>query len=764
MELRSCTHLHFIQAIKGGFVTKISNVTHGRPVLTFKNVKDIYEVVDVKNHDLLPTLKPKDESESWSFDCDMTGVKSPRLHTVERRTVKREPETFDLCCNGGDNGINDDLADLEFSDMTLKQIKERCKAKKRKRSECVKLSKETAETSSCMKQDFANSKTEEEDFDFKESLSSWKSKLSKNMKAKKKRMRNHASASSQSSTSIVISEQVPIDKVLPQSSGDLWLVNNIKVEFPEPDCSDRQHVMCVGGDSSLPCLEPKGSCGMLTSELCERANECVSETQVSISSTEEPQYCVANELCYEYVKPADPKSSLPCLEPKGSCGTSELCERANECVSETQVSISSTEEPQYCVTNELCYEYVKPADPKSSLPCLEPKGSCGTSELCERANECVSETQVSISLTEEPQYCVTNELCYEYVKPADPKSSLPCREPKGSCGMVTSELCGRGDECVLETQVSISSTEELQYCVTNELCYEYMKPEDPKFHQIVRASGGNSMEVESFPCHEPEGCCGMVTSELCERANVCVSEESISLTEEPEYCVTNEACLEFMEPADLKSIQIVRTSGGDSVDLDNTETTSHECADLPVPESEKKGYAHPVPHDISPKTISSSMDHSSYISGITQTSSMNENNDIKVQVPHMTIQKSTQGMELGYGGDAYVFEDDIAADLPSNPEANVISSSAGDSSLSPDICMDSVEDDSPTSEEKQPQKSACANAEINTSAGIHPCDATDELMTSVDFESCHHSKLQHPPERLPANRKVCNYLWDIYLA
>ena len=688
-------------------MTKISNVTHGRPVLTFKNVKDIYEVVDVKNHDLLPTLKPNDESESWSFDGDMTGVKSPRLHTVERRTVKREPETFDLCCNGGDNETNDDLANLEFSDMTLKQIKERCKAKKRKRSECVKLSKETAETSSCMKQDFANFKTEEEDFDSKESLSSWKSKLSKNMKAKKKRMRNHASASSQSSTSIVISEQVPIDKVLPQSSGDLWLVNNIKVEFPEPDCSDRQHVMCVGGDSSLPCLEPKGSCGMLTSELCERTNECVSETQVSISSTEEPQYCVTNELCYEYVKPADPKSSLPCLEPKGSCGTSELCERANECVSETQVSISSTEEPQYCVTNELCYESVKPADPKSSLP---------------------------------------------------------CREPKGSCGMVTSELCGRGDECVLETQVSISSTEELQYCVTNELCYEYMKPEDPKFHQIVRASGGNSMEVESFPCHEPEGCCGMVTSELCERANVCVSEESISLTEEPEYCVTNEACLEFMEPADLKSIQIVRTSGGDSVDVDNTETTSHECADLPVPESEKKGYAHPVPHDISPKTISSSIDHSSYISGITQISSMNENNDIKVQVPHTTIQKSTQGVELGYGGDAYVFEEDIAADLPSNPEANVISSSAGDSSLSPDICMDSVEDDSPASEEKQPQKSACANAEINTSAGIHPCDATDELMTSVDFESCHHSKLQHPPERLPANRKVCNYLWDIYLA
>ena len=676
MELRSCNHLHFIQAIKGSFVTKILNVTRGRPSLTFKKLEDIYEVLDAKNHDLLPMLQPKDKSESLLCDSDTTEVISPRLHTVERRTVKREPETFDLYCNGGDDGINNDLADLEFSDMTLKQIKDRCKTKKRKRSECVKLSIETAETSSCPRQEFSDLKTDEEDLDLREPLSCWKSKLSKKMKAKKKHMRNHASASSQSSMSIAISEQVPTDTVLPQSSGDLWSVINIKVEDPESDCSDCQDVICVGDDSSLPCCEPKGSCGVANNEVCGRANECVTETQVSISSTEEPQYCVTNELCYEYMESADP--NFPQIV-RASGGNSMEVE---------------------------------------SLPCHETEGGCGmtTSELCETADAGVLEVSIS-------------------------------------------------NEFVTETQLSNSSMEEPQYCVTNELCYEYMESADPNFLQIVRVSGGNSMQVESLPCHEPEGGCGMTTSELCERADAGVLEVSVSLTKEPEYCVTDDMCLEYVEPADPKSIQIVRTSGGDSVEEDNTETTSHECTGFPVADSEKKEYSHSVLHGISPGTISSSINHSSYISDLSQSSSpMDENNDINVQAPHMSICKSTQVIELGYGGDACVFEDDIVADLPSNPEVTVISSSSGDSNLSPDSFLDSVEDNSPTSEEKQPQKSACANAEINISAGIHPCDATDELMMPVDFEYCHHSKPQHPPERLLATRKVCDYLCDNYLA
>jgi hypothetical protein len=569
MKLRSCNHLHFIQVVQGGLVTKIPNITRGRPALKIKMLQEIYEAVDVKNHNMLPTLRPKIEFESFSFDGGSVEVKSSRLHMVDRRTIKREPETSDLFCNGGDKRINSDSNDSGFGNMTLKQIKERCKAKKRKRSKHVELSKETSKTSSSLEQ----VQTEEEDFDLKEPLSSLKSKLSKNKKAKKKHMKRHVSTSPQTAISIVKSEQVPSDEVLPQSGGDLWPAINIKVDVPEPDCSDCQN---IGGDPSLLCDEPGGSSGMVSSELCETANEYVSENQVSILLTTEPKYCVTNEVCYESMEPADSKS----------------------------------------------FQNVRLCD--------EPGGSSGmvSSELCETANEYVSENQVSILLTKEPKYCVTNEACYEY-----------------------------------------------------------------------------------------------------------------------------------MEPADSKSFQNVMSPCEDSVKPDNTETTRHGCSDLPIPESEIE--IDPVPSDTSTEIISSMTDHSSYISDISQSSPcMNEvldnGNDIKAQVPLMTIHKSPQGMEVCGGGDACVFEDSITADLPSNPEVSVMASSTSDRSLSPDSCLGSIEDDSPSTGENEPTKSACANVEINVSGGIHPSDATDELIKTVGFGYCH-SKLQHPPERLFATRKVCEF-------
>jgi hypothetical protein len=631
MELRSCNHLHFIQVVQGGLVTKIPNITRGRPALKIKMLQEIYEAVDVKNHNMLPTLRPKIEFESFSFDGGRVEVKSSRLHMVDRRTIKREPETSDLFCNGGDKRINSDSNDSGFGNMTLKQIKERCKAKKRKRSKHVELSKETSKTSSSLEQ----VQTEEEDFDLKEPLSSLKSRLSKNKKAKKKHMKRHVSTSPQTAISIVKSEQVPSDEVLPQSGGDLWPAINIKVDVPEPDCSDCQN---IGGDPSLLCDEPGGSSGMVSSELCETANEYVSENQVSILLTTEPKYCVTNEVCYESMEPADSKS----------------------------------------------FQNVRLCD--------EPGGSSGmvSSELCETANEYVSENQVSILLTKEPKYCVTNEACYEYMEPADSKS-----------------------------------------------------------FQNVRL------------CDEPGGSSGMVSSELCETANEYVSENQVSilLTKEPKYCVTNEACYEYMEPADSKSFQNVMSPCEDSVKPDNTETTRHGCSDLPIPESEIE--IDPVPSDTSTEIISSMTDHSSYISDISQSSPcMNEvldnGNDIKAQVPLMTIHKSPQGMEVCGGGDACVFEDSITADLPSNPEVSVMASSTSDRSLSPDSCLGSIEDDSPSTGENEPTKSACANVEINVSGGIHPSDATDELIKTVGFGYCH-SKLQHPPERLFATRKVCEF-------
>ena len=51
MELRCCSHLHFIQAIKGGLVAKVPNVARGQPKLKFKKLADIYDGLLSHNDD-----------------------------------------------------------------------------------------------------------------------------------------------------------------------------------------------------------------------------------------------------------------------------------------------------------------------------------------------------------------------------------------------------------------------------------------------------------------------------------------------------------------------------------------------------------------------------------------------------------------------------------------------------------------------------------------------------------------------------------------
>ncbi|KAG6674930.1 hypothetical protein I3842_15G072600 [Carya illinoinensis] len=579
MELRSCGQLHFIQAVQGGLVTKVLNVTRGRPALTFKKVTDLYEAADVKNHELLQNLHPKDEFETLSFESDRIEVKSPCLPLADRRTIKREPDASDLFCNDGDKIIDSELDGLDLCSMTLKQITERCNIKKRKHSKYVELSNKTGESSSFLKSDYSDFQKEEEDLDLKEPLSSWKSKHSKNVKVKKKGMKNHVLTSSQSAKSIVKSEQVPSDEVLPQCSGDLPAIN-------------------------------------------------VKETTATSS----------------------------CLMPDYS-------------------NFQKVEED---------------LDLKEPLSSWKSKHSKNVKVKKKRMKNHVSTSSSSAKLIVKSEQVPSDEVLPRYI-----------------------------------TERAINTKDE----VSEPDCLD---------HQNVICVGGDS----SLLCHEPEGSCQIMFNEPCEKANAYVSETQIkmSFTREPQYCATNEVCYEYTEPEDPKSGQIVSASARDSMEVGNMVTASHECSDLPVPEAMMKGYTQPVEGDFCLETISSTADHRSHVSGTTQSSSpMNDillhvNNDIEVP------------------GDAYLFGDGIAAELPSNPKVDVVSSLTSDCSSSPDCFMHSVEDDSPTPEMKQLQNSAFANADINVSAGIYPL--TDELMTSVGFEYHHCSNLQHPPARLYPTRKA----------
>lgn len=126
MKLRSCTQLHFIQAIRAGLVEKILNVnTCGIPALRFKKLEDIYESEDAKKRDSLSTVKPEDSCAHMVFESNMVKTESPDPPVMERDTEKRGSNMDTSYCNSDD--------DEEGTDgQTLKQLKEQCKTKKRK--------------------------------------------------------------------------------------------------------------------------------------------------------------------------------------------------------------------------------------------------------------------------------------------------------------------------------------------------------------------------------------------------------------------------------------------------------------------------------------------------------------------------------------------------------------------------------------------------------------------------------------------------------
>ncbi|KAJ1381045.1 hypothetical protein SESBI_45486 [Sesbania bispinosa] len=209
MELRNSGNLHYIQAIKGGLVTKVLNVSRGRPTLSFKEVPDICD--------------------SFAFNNkDVRAERSCISAVVDEDIVKTEP------ADGNDERINI-LDDDGFDNFTLNQIKERCKSRKRKHSQGPGSSKRKIkiEDSSSL-EDCRKEQMEADDSDFMETLSSWRSKLSKKMKAKKKKCMKDPISSQE--IVLVVSEEIQNGEESPPSSGDSAALVEVKVEVPETDC------------------------------------------------------------------------------------------------------------------------------------------------------------------------------------------------------------------------------------------------------------------------------------------------------------------------------------------------------------------------------------------------------------------------------------------------------------------------------------------------------------------------------------------------
>lgn len=279
MELRSFTHFHFINAIKGGCVEKFMNVDfRRRPSLKFKEIKEVYNLRDTENHDQVPTVHLRDDLESSPTECNGVEVETTALSLVRGVKIKSEPEDCDLnWSNNGDERIGD-LDDLSFVNMTLRQLKKSCKSKKRKCSNFVGLNKETIKTCSSVEHGLLNFSHEDDGFDLEEPLISLKSKLSKNLKKRKRK-------SSGKSVSVSSPNEVSLAPV--------------KVEVPEPCYSKCGTMFGVTSVPKFSLSKQVDSTVTVSNDVPETANVHISETKVSYP-TKEPQYYSVNEVSYEY--------------------------------------------------------------------------------------------------------------------------------------------------------------------------------------------------------------------------------------------------------------------------------------------------------------------------------------------------------------------------------------------------------------------------------------------------------------------------------
>ncbi|CAL5210922.1 unnamed protein product [Lathyrus oleraceus] len=228
MDLGRCDHLHYIQTIKGGLVTKVLNVFRRRPKLSFRSLKDIHEC------------------ESLMFDNDDGKAERLCIDVVEEGIVKTEPDVLSRDADDGDAqrfhdlDDDDDDDDGDFSILTLKQIKESCKSRKRKRSQGLDSSKIkiNVEDLSTVEDYTEKQQMAEDDPDFMETLNSLKTKLSKNTKTKKKKKKwlKDLPMSSREIVLVEQSEEILDSQEFLPSSGDSDALVEGKFDCPENVC------------------------------------------------------------------------------------------------------------------------------------------------------------------------------------------------------------------------------------------------------------------------------------------------------------------------------------------------------------------------------------------------------------------------------------------------------------------------------------------------------------------------------------------------
>ncbi|OVA04529.1 hypothetical protein BVC80_1715g47 [Macleaya cordata] len=397
------------EAIKGGLVAKIRNVdSGGRPTLRFKPLKTIYESEDAKNIGSRPLFQQQEAAFTGSPFGDRFKTEMAFLPMVDK-TVKSEPETWELNVDGT-CGTRSDCEDLSGSDMTLRELKRRCKAKRVKLPKSNDLTNHDIET--CSSPD-GNVQPNGDDSDLEISISSLKSKLSKKPKSKRKCIRKRVFTSPESAASPkAFAEQIsPSPQESIQTITDIHEVVTVKSEPFEPDCN----VVCIADVSTCISYLDKDFGGEMSHEVHSRVNGGKLGAGESTSLTEESPSCVVNEIPFETLE-------------IGELGTGE--------------STCLAEESPSCVVNEVPFENLEIGElgTGDSTSLTEESPSCAVNDVPFESLE-IGEygTGESTSLTEESPSCVVNEVPLEYLEIGEPLS-LPVSDAEIVEGITEVEL------------------------------------------------------------------------------------------------------------------------------------------------------------------------------------------------------------------------------------------------------------------------------------------------------------------------------------
>ncbi|TMW97654.1 hypothetical protein EJD97_005192 [Solanum chilense] len=268
MEQISCNNLHFIQVRRRGLTVKVPNVdSHGKPALIFKKLKDIYDTENIK----------------CESECLQVAV---------------EPEDNILggWANHEVNIQSDDKSDdCDFGEITLKQLKKKCKSKKRKPAT-------PSSSMTCLKQPNGCYLPEEDD-DLKVPLSHLKSGIFKKANGKRRCTNRNLFASPKEPVSVKIEEVFE-----PEISQQLRSVLPEEAE-PIADTSESEFSMCQSSDSSncsfnilmVSKLEP------VTITHSEFPNVDSEENKPVLFAEEQQQLCTLNQISTDYLEHVESK-------------------------------------------------------------------------------------------------------------------------------------------------------------------------------------------------------------------------------------------------------------------------------------------------------------------------------------------------------------------------------------------------------------------------------------------------------------------------